>query len=187
MGSMAETDKIDVEDAARIIGVTTRAFRDMGVSSVDRDGAAKLYSLDDVLELRDERVTAKAQKAWERDRPVYDEDGETIDADVERKLKLRAERIAQELKNAETLGELAPLNLMRSALRDALQTANLWIESVPSIIKRLMPETPGSVLDAVERECSKVRNSIADGRIVYTDERLARYRRQPELGDSGDA
>lgn len=187
MGYISENDKCDTVDAARIIGVSTRSFQEMGLSPVEREGATKIYSLDDVLDLRDERVTAKAEKQWAKDKPAYDGDGLLIDVETEKKLKLRAERIAQELKNAETLGELAPLDLMRSALRDALQTANQWLESVPAIIKRANPEIAGSVLDKVERECSKVRNSIADGRINYTDERMAGHRRQPRLGDEGDA
>ncbi|MFK7751271.1 MAG: hypothetical protein AB8B51_01860 [Sedimentitalea sp.] len=60
----------------------------------------------------------------ERDRPAYNEHGKEVEYDKERKLKIRAERIAQALKNEETLGNLAPSNLMASALGDAFQTTN---------------------------------------------------------------
>lgn len=187
MGQMAQTDEVDREDAMRLTGYKDRAFTDLDLSPVRVDGRKAFYSLDDVLDLRDERVGAKAVKQHVKDAPAYDNDGDLIDEQQERKLKLRAERIAQELRNAETLGELAPLDLMRSALRDALQTANQWIETVPAMVKRAHPEISGAALDKIEREASKVRNSIADGRINYSDERMAGHRRQPRFGDEADA
>lgn len=187
MGDLSETRRIDKQDAAALIGVTERTFQKFGLQPDDMDGVGGRlwYLLDDVLAIRDQRKLEVAEKEWARSAPVLDDNGDLIDEAVEKKKKLKAERIGQEIKNAEALGGLAPLDLMSSALRDSLQQANAWLESVPARIKRVWPETPGTVLETIERECATLRNSIADARISYSDARMADYSEVSSLGDQG--
>ena len=166
--------------ALKIVGVADRTFRDLDIDPVSEVGRAKFYGLADLLALRDERTARVATQDHLDAATVYDENGEIIDIAHERAMKIRAERIGQEIKNAEALGELAPLDLMRSALGDALRAANQWIETVPSMVKRAHPEISGAALDTIERGASSIRNSIADARIRYTDPRMQPYSRKPE-------
>lgn len=162
---------------------------------IERAAQAGKLAIDGVVDGKnffaiDGVIAAIVQEALDRHSPapsvLLGEDGSEIDIDLERARKLQAERILLDLKAAEIKGEVAPLDLMRVSLRDCLQTANSFLESIPSAIRRVAPEVPGSALDAVERECAKVRNSIADGRITFTDERMAGYSREPMIGNSDE-
>lgn len=130
MTAKPQSDEIDRQLAMRIIGVADRTFTDIGLEPCRLDGRAKYYDLDAVLLERDRRTIAAVSKETQS-QTVTDDDGTEIDVTLERALKLRAERVAQEIRNAKELGELAPVDLLVSVLGDALARVNGHLGSTP--------------------------------------------------------
>lgn len=117
-----------------------------------------------------------------------EDDGSEINVDLERARKLQAERIGQEIKNAASLGELAPIGMLTSTLGDVVSHMNTHLESIPAVIKREWPEVPGHILDGIERGIAKLRDTIADARIEFTDPALGGgWPDGPGAGLAGDA
>lgn len=191
MGSkcrLVETGHVSQQEAASFCGLTVQGFKKWtvkwGVEPADKVGTEVLYLGSEIVRgLRDDQRASDVAE-FAKTAPVFGEGGDLIDTEQERKLKLRAERIGQEIKNSVALSDLAPIDLMESALGDIIVTVNKWLESVPGAIKRVWPEVPGVVLDLIERECAETRNSIADGRIEYSDARLAEFSRDSEHSGS---
>lgn len=179
MESFVVTGRVNQDEASAILGISTRTFRRMDFVVDDQQGTAKFYLLSDVIDFLEQRVRADALSEFQKSAPAFDDEGEMIDVETEKKKKLKAERIGQEIKNARDLGELAPLDLMRSALGDALSSANSYLETIPARIKRIWPEVQGAVLEAIERDCAQIRNTIADADITYTDPRMEKFNREP--------
>lgn len=171
---MAETRNVKLvsrSQVADVLGVTTRTLQNWNIPQADGpDRKAVWHRGEDVREYVERVAYEKGLAAGRGQGPAFaDDDGLQIDVELEKARKLKAERIGQEIKNAQALGELAPVDMLTSALGDAISHMNTHLESVPASIKRVWPECPGHVLDAIEREIAKLRGTIADARIEFTD------------------
>jgi phage terminase Nu1 subunit (DNA packaging protein) len=157
------------QQIAAFAGVTPRAVRNWPLVPDDTDGTETIYVGKDVKAFWEKQAYDKGYQAGQVDAPKFDDQGDVIDIELEKARKLKAERIGQEIKNAQSLGELAPIDMLTAALGDAIRHLNTHLESVPASIKRVWPECPGHVLDSIERDIAQLRGTIADARIEFTD------------------
>lgn len=152
---------------AAFAGVTDRTVRNWNVSPVDGKGKVAYYEGGKFKKLWEDKAYDRGFEAGKSAAPFVDADGEYIDVELEKARKLKAERIGLEIKNHQSLGELAPIELLTKALGDAVGLVNTRLETVPASIKRVWPEVPGHVLADIELEMVKVRNAIADSRLDW--------------------
>lgn len=148
-------------DIARAAGVSVRTIERAPLPIVRRDGKTPLFDIADVLSWHGSQCAARAIADAEK-RADASEDLTSA------RLRLtRARADAQEIANLQALGRLAPIELLTRALGDAVGLLNTRLETVPASIKRVWPEVPGHVLDAVERETAQTRNAIAASRLDW--------------------
>jgi phage terminase Nu1 subunit (DNA packaging protein) len=164
-----ENGRFSQQQVAAFAAVTPRTVRNWAIDADDTDGTETVYVGRDVKAFWDKQAYDKGYQAGQQEAPKFDDQGETIDVELEKARKLKAERIGHEIRNAQSLGELAPIDMLTSALGDAIRHLNTHLESVPASIKRVWPECPGHVLDSIEREIAQLRGTIADARIEFTD------------------
>lgn len=163
-----EAGKFSQPQVAAFMGVTPRQVRNWAIAN-EPDGSETVYLGADVRAWIEERAYQRGIDAGMAMAPKFDDAGGAIDVELEKARKLKAERIGQEIKNAASLGELAPVAMLTATLGDLISHFNSHLESVPAVIKREWPEVPGHVLDGVERGIAKLRDTIADARIDFTD------------------
>ena len=85
-------------------------------------------------------------------------DGE-LDLVQERAALAREQRYAQELKNAITRKEYAPISLLAMVLANASQSVSDELSALPSILKKVSPDLPESVITAIDESCRKARTN----------------------------
>lgn len=86
------------------------------------------------------------------------EDGE-LDLVQERAGLAREQRIAQELKNAETKKEYAPVGLLSMVLSRASQSVADELESLPSNLKKSVDDLPEAAIAVIDETCRRARNN----------------------------
>lgn len=87
---------------------------------------------------------------------------DVIDVDRERALNLRADTRLKELKEQQMRGELAPVELLTSALGNLASQVSAILETIPGKLKRSLPQLTATDLDVVKREIVKCLNACAD-------------------------
>lgn len=138
--------------AARSAGVSVQAFTAWGVEQVGAIGRERFYTVEAI-------VANRLARAEER-RPVPPTQ-QDLDADTERVLLTREQRIGQELKNAQTRRELAPVDLIDWTLGRVGSQIAAILDSIPLKVKRLVPRMTATELDHIKRELSKAQNAAA--------------------------
>jgi phage terminase Nu1 subunit (DNA packaging protein) len=83
----------------------------------------------------------------------------------------KAKREAQELKNALTRGEQAPIELLTEVLAEASKSLADRIEALPVLLKRSFPDMPIEQMQFLQAELSKARNEWANSTISLTVEK----------------
>lgn len=120
------------------------------------DGRVKTVALSRVITWAHDRGRAAA----EADAIAASDRAEDMD---QARLRLTIARAdAQEIANEVTRGTVAPVGLLTAALADCVTSLALAFEAVPASIKRIWPEVPGHVLDAIERALATSRNQLAE-------------------------
>lgn len=145
------------KEMAAALGMGYRTFQDLKAPyrEVKNKGrTSHLYSLPDVLAaILRASVAASSGKHY---------DGAVIDMDKERGLKLKAERERIELKNAQLLGEYAPISALGEALDSVISSMVSILDSIAPNIRRSHPEIPTAVIRQIEAAIAHARNNMAD-------------------------
>lgn len=97
------------------------------------------------------------------------EQSDKLDLTEERARLAKEQADAQELKNAVTRLEQAPVFMLTTALSRAAAQAAAILDSAKLNIKRKHPEFKGAVLDSIELEITKARNRIAEAELDFDD------------------
>lgn len=83
-----------------------------------------------------------------------------IDLATERALLARAQREGQEIKNAVAIGTYAPIELLSDVLSNAAQAVVDRLEQIPADLRRVCPDLPQEVRDAIMSEVASARNEM---------------------------
>ena len=146
-------------EIARAAGVSVRTIERADLPTSRRDGKTPLIDLADVLQWHGKQAAARALADRERQADASE------DLASARLRLTRARADAQEIANLERLGQLAPIELLTTALAGAVKLLVNAAEAVPGQIKRAWPDAPGHVLHAIERELASTRNALAETRL----------------------
>lgn len=88
-------------------------------------------------------------------------DDSTTEAEREKILLTREQRIGQELKNAQTRRELAPVSVIEWTLSKVGSQIAAILESVPMKVKKLLPKLSAAEIEHIRREVIKAQNAAA--------------------------
>jgi phage terminase Nu1 subunit (DNA packaging protein) len=138
-------------------GVSVQAFAQWNVAPVAKIGRYAYYKVSDVIANRLARQMLRlAQEADGRGN-----DPEALEAEREKVLLTREQRIGQELKNAQTRRELAPVQLIEWTLSRIGSQISAIFDSIPLKVKKLMPKLSASEIELIKRELVKAQNAAA--------------------------
>jgi len=145
---------LNQREMAKSCGISVQAFQAWGVESAATIGTEVFYTVDDVIENRLARQAAR-QRAAEPEGPA--------DEDLDReKLRLtREQRIGQELKNAQTRRELAPIAVIEWTLGKVGAQIAAILESIPLKVKKVLPAMTATEIEHLKREVVKAQNAAA--------------------------
>ena len=146
---------INTKQMAASCGISVQAFSQWGVPKAGAIGREVFYTVDDVIENR----IAKARERWEASQPPPSP--EDLQADKERTLLVREQRIGQELKNAQTRRELAPVALIDWTLSKVGAQISAILESIPLKVKKMLPRLTATEVEHIKRELVKAQNAAA--------------------------
>ena len=96
-----------------------------------------------------------------------DDEKEFIDKDYEYARKLRADADAQEMKNAVTRRQLAPVELLEWALANIAEQVNSVLDSIPIKLKKRVPHLKASELEVAKREIIKAQNAASKSQLPW--------------------
>ena len=138
-------------------GVSVQAFDQWNVEPVAKIGRYVYYKASDVIANRlAKQMLRLAQDAGGR------EDGpDALEAEREKTLLTREQRIGQELKNAQTRRELAPVQVIEWTLSRIGSQISAIFDSIPLKVKKLMPKLSASEIELIKREVVKAQNAAA--------------------------
>lgn len=100
-------------------------------------------------------------------RANFPDDQELIDREFEQARKTRAEADAQEMKNAVTRRELAPVELLEWALASIAEQVNSILDSIPLKLKKRVPHLKASELAIAKREIIKAQNAASKSQLPW--------------------
>jgi len=86
--------------------------------------------------------------------------GGDLDLAGERALLARAQREGQEIKNHAARGTYAPIELLSDVLANASQAVVDRLDQIPADLRRVCPDLPQAVRDAVMAEIASARNEM---------------------------
>lgn len=86
--------------------------------------------------------------------------GGDLDLAGERALLARAQREGQEIKNHTARGTYAPIELLSDVLANASQAVVDRLDQIPADLRRVCPDLPQAVRDAVMAEIASARNEM---------------------------
>lgn len=86
--------------------------------------------------------------------------GGDLDLAGERALLARAQREGQEIKNHAARGTYAPIELLSDVLANASQAVVDRLDQIPAGLRRVCPDLPQAVRDAVMAEIASARNEM---------------------------
>lgn len=146
---------LNKQDMAASCGVSLTAFDKWNVEPVARIGRRVYYRAFDVLDNRKARWSASlAQQRASDEAPAPS----VIEAEREKILLVREQRIGQELKNAQTRRELAPVAMIEWALGKVGGQISALLESIPLRVKKMVPRLQASEIELIKREVVKAQN-----------------------------
>lgn len=169
---------------AASLGISTQAFEKWGVPQAAAIGREVFFTVDDVLANRLALIDKRHRDALAALQAEAVGDDE-VNAELEKALLTRAQRVGQEIKNAERQRELAPVALIEWTLAKVGGQIAAILESVPLKVKRVLPKLTATEVEHIKREVVKAQN-VAAGIVVDLDEY---YERNPngdhEVGEAG--
>ena len=137
-------------DFAALVGVSQQAISGLVVADVLRHGqTAGQWMLAYCSRLREQAAGRQS-------------DGE-LNLVQERAALAREQRIAQELKNAETKKEMAPVALLAAVLAKASQSVSDELEALPAQLKKHVDGLPESAIRVIDESCRRARNNWLHG------------------------
>ncbi len=83
-----------------------------------------------------------------------------LDLATERALLARSQRQGQDIKNSVSMGTYAPIELLSDVLANAAQAVVDRLEQIPADLRRVCPDLPQGVRDAVMAEIASARNEM---------------------------
>lgn len=84
--------------------------------------------------------------------------GGDLDLAQERAALAREQRIAQEIKNAVTRREYAPVDVLATVLAQAAASVAAKLDSLPALLKKLAPDLPDDAREALAKRIAEARN-----------------------------
>lgn len=148
---------LNKKQMAASLGISVQAFDQWGVEPAARIGREAFYSVDDVLDNRLKRQQERLRSEYVPKDAAFD----PVEADRERMLLTREQRIGQGLKNAQLRRELAPVSVIDWALSKVGGQIAAILESVPLKVKRLLPRLTATEIEHIKREVVKAQNAAA--------------------------
>ncbi len=163
---MAQVLELPAAEMAAACGINYRLFEKLPITPTrvekDKGRPRHIYLLPDVL---------VAYHQYHKTKSLVDgPDGTKLDKEQEEALKIREDRIARQLKNAKTLREQAPIEVMERALAEANSGVSAILTSLPLNIKRRHPTLPAAVIREIERELVKAQNMMADVKLAWSED-----------------
>lgn len=165
---------------AEACGISVQAFEKWGVKPVAKLGRETFYLVEDVIENRVARSEQRSNPGGFEDQVKVAHQAEL---DYEKLLLTREQRVGQELKNAQTRRELAPVQVIDWALSKVGGQIAAVLESIPLKLKKLCPRLSASEIEAVKREVVKAQNAAARVTVDLDDY----YERDPAGDQPGDS
>lgn len=142
-------------------GVTPTAFDKWGIQPVARIGRNAYFTVSDVISNRLARQAMNAAADAGKKAADASPMPLVIEAEREKLLLTREQRIGQELKNAQTRRELAPVGLIEWTLSRIGGQIAAHLESIPLNVKKRNPGLPARAIEDVKREVVKAQNMAA--------------------------
>lgn len=156
--------------AARLLGVSVRAFQAYQIEPAARRGRHVYYALPALLAYAVERARRNGYKDGLRDGKAPENAAELIDAKERAELRLTEERAEyQRLRNAELRRELAPVETLTWALSDLASQIVPIISSIPGDIKRRNPKITNSELHVMREVIAGALNLVAEVRLNFDE------------------
>ena|SRR5690625_2433090 len=153
------------KEAAELAGVSVQMFQRYGLEPVARRGRCAYYTIDQVLEHRDERAVKRGYEAGlkaAKEAPVEDL-ADLMLAKEQAELLWTEERAeSQRLKNAQTRRELAPVDMLSWALGSLSSQVSAVLEPLPGKIRRRVARLTGTDIDLIRAEVAKAMNACAE-------------------------
>ena len=147
-------------ETVRSCRVSPSGFAKWNVTPVARIGRHTYYEIADILE---NRLAAQARRLEAQTPPPPVPPSDLATGEREEKLRLtRAQADWQELKNAQTRRELAPIKLIEYVLADAGRQITAIMDTLPSQLKKRNPKLTATDLEIIRREIAKAMNICAD-------------------------
>ena len=153
---------LNKKQMAASCNISTQAFDKWGVQPVSRIGRESFYTVSDVLLNREQKLL---DQMGGHNNPEGDQ--EFIDKDFEYARKLRADADAQEMKNAVTRRELAPVDLLEWALASIAEQINSILDSIPLKLKKRVPHLKAAELEIAKREIIKAQNAASKSQLPW--------------------
>lgn len=147
-------------------GLDFRTFKKLDVEPVKKGGKGQShwYAFSDVM---------RAWHSYQLSQHVIESGGGddigTIDLKKESALKVRADRIGQEIKNNVLLGEYVPIEEVEGILSGIAATMDGVLTSIVLNIKRAHPDVPAAVLAVIEKQVISSQNKLADIRPDFSE------------------
>lgn len=147
---------LNKQDMAASCGVSLTGFDKWDIEPVAKIGRNTYYRVADVLDNRKARWSATlAVKQASEQAPELPS---VVEAEREKMLLTREQRIGQELKNAQTRRELAPVKLLEWVIGKVGGQISAHLESVPLLVKKRVPRLSASEIEVIKREIIKAQN-----------------------------
>jgi terminase small subunit / prophage DNA-packing protein len=145
------------KNMAASLGISTQAYDNWNVTPAAKIGRESFFTVDDVLENR----RRKDAERFEEEKSQLSKPFEKEEYDKEKTLLTREQRIAQELKNARSRAEVAPISLIEWTLSNVGAQIAAVLEAIPLKIKKLMPRMTASEIEQIRREVINAQNAAS--------------------------
>lgn len=150
----AERDRIERSprqaEIAEHLDMSERAVREFLTATALNHKQATLTEIR-IAYIRRQREVAAGRSA-------ISDDG--LDLVTERAKLTRSQREGQEIKNEVARGTYAPISVLADVLANASQAAVDRFDQIPATIKRVFPDLPSQVTEAIMAELASARNEL---------------------------
>lgn len=152
-------------NAAAGFGVSVQAFVRWGVEPVAKIAGQTYYLPLTICEFRNARDRRELEEKVQR----LEEANAVSESDREKTLLVREQRIGQELKNAQSRRELAPVDLIDWTLSRVGAQISALLEAIPLKVKQLLPKMTAAEIGLIEREVIKAQNAAASVTVDFDE------------------
>lgn len=149
--------------------VTPQAFDKWKIKPIAKSGRENFYIVKDVVDNRSNRKLELY--ILTHPEPVEDTGLNPV---TEKALLDRSRREGQDLVNERRRSEVFPIEIAEFVFSKMGAEISAILESLPAKIKRLLPTTTATQMDAIRKEIAKARNTAADVNDHF-DEYLEEY------------